>query len=70
MPKYVLTATIGDFNPIYNVSTVKYSFKRKIEGEDKDYVEIAFTDNNTIIDEPFKEGEIDEKNNIKLVIWF
>jgi hypothetical protein len=66
MPKYVLTATIGDFNPIYNVSTVKYSFKRKIEGEDKDYVEIAFTDNNTIIDEPFKEGEIDEKKQYKV----
>ena len=66
MPKYVLTATIGEFNPIYNVSTVKYSFKRKIEGEDKDYVEIAFTDNNTIIDEPFKEGEIDEKKQYKV----
>jgi hypothetical protein len=66
MPKYVLTATKGDFNPIYNVSTVKYSFKRKIEGQDKDFVEIAFTENNTIIDEPFKEGEIEEKKQYKV----
>ena len=66
MPKYVLSAILGDFNPIYNVSTVKYSFKRKIEGQDKDYVEIAFTDNSTIIDEPFKEGEIDEKKQYKV----
>ena len=66
MPKYVLTAILGDCNPIYNVSTVKYSFKRKIEGQDKDYVEIAFTDNSTIIDEPFKEGEIDEKKKYKV----
>jgi hypothetical protein len=66
MPKYVLTAILGDCNPIYNVSTVKYSFKRKIEGQDKDYVEIALTDNSTIIDEPFKEGEIDEKKQYKV----
>ena len=66
MPKYVLTATIGDFNPIYNTSTVEYSFKRKIEGVDEDFVEIAFTENNTIIDEPFKEGEIEEKKQYKV----
>ena len=66
LPKFVLTATIGDFNPIYNTSTVKYSFKRKIEGQDEDFVEIAFTENNTIIDEPFKEGEIDEKKQYKI----
>ena len=66
MPKYVLTATTGDCNPIYNVSTVIYSFKRKIEGQDKDYVEIALTENNTIIDEPFEEGEIEEKKQYKV----
>ena len=66
MPKYVLTAEISEVNSKYNVSQVEYSFKRKIEGRDERFVQIALTKEKQIIDEPFKEGEIDEKKEYKI----
>ena len=61
MPKYVLTAEINGVNGNYDLSTVQYSFKRKIEGKDQRFIEIALTYNNSIIDVPFVEGEVNEK---------
>ena len=63
MPKYVLKATITDISEGYNLKDVEYSFRRKIIGVNDRYREIALTKNNTIIDEPFEEGEIDIKKN-------
>ena len=66
MPKYVLTAEITDLDSSYDLSTVIYSFKRKIEGKDDRFVEIASTFNKTIIDIPFEEGEINETLKYKV----
>ena len=66
MPKYVLKAVIENIDNSYDVSNVIYSFKRKIEGKDKRFIQIALTENNTITDIPFKEGEIDEKKIYKV----
>ena len=66
MPKYILSTSISHVNKNYNISTVQYSFKRKIEGTDKRFIDIALTYNNTITDIPFKEGEINEKKEYKI----
>ena len=66
MPEYVLTAVIENVDSSYDVSKVIYSFKRKIEGKDNRFIEIALTENDTISDIPFKEGEIDEKKQYKV----
>ena len=66
MPKYVLTAIIENVDSRYNISEVVYLFKRKIEGKDKRFIQIALTENNTIIDIPFEEGEISEKKEYKV----
>ena len=67
MPKIVLTAEITGINGNVDLSTVEYSFKRKIEGRDERFKEIELTYNNTIIDIPFKEGEIKEDTPYKLL---
>lgn len=64
MPKYILSTSISNVKKNYNISTVQYSFKRKIEGTDERFIDIALTYNNTITDIPFKEGEINEKKKI------
>ena len=66
MPKYILNATILDVDESYDINNVQYSFKRKIEGKDKVFIEIALTENNSFIDEPFKEGEINESSKYKI----
>ena len=63
MPIYVLRATISYLDNSYNINDVEYSFKRKIIGIDSKYKQIVLTKNNTYVDIPFKEGEIDFKKN-------
>ena len=66
MPKYVLTAEISDVDSSYDLTKVEYIFKRKIEGKDERFMKIAETQEYQIIDEPFEEGEIDEKKEYKV----
>ena len=66
MPKYVLTAEIEDVDSSYDIKNVQYQFKRKIEGKDERFYQIALTTNNSIIDIPFEEGEIEEKKQYKV----
>ena len=63
MPKYVLRASVSNINDGYDIRDVEYSFKRKIVGVDERYRQIALTKNNTYVDVPFEEGEIDIKKN-------
>lgn len=67
MPKYILIAEKTDLDSNYDLITVIYSFKRKIEGKDDRFVEIASTNNNTFIDIPFEEGEINEAQKYKVI---
>ena len=67
MPKIVLTANIIGFNGDYDINTVQYSFKRKIKNKDERFIEIGLTNNNTIIDIPFEEGEINENTPYKIL---
>ena len=66
-PKYILNAKIIGVNGNYDLKTFQYSFIRKIEGRDQRFIEIALTNNNSIIDIPFKEGEITEKDEYHIV---
>ena len=67
MPKIVLAAEIIGFNGDYDINTVQYSFKRKVVNKDKRFIEIDLTNNNIIVDIPFKEGEINENTPYKLL---
>ena len=60
VPKYVLTAEISNVDADVDLSKLVYIFKRKIEGRDERFIEIASTYNSSIIDMPFEEGEINE----------
>ena len=66
MPKYKLTAEIQGVMPGYDKSNVMYSFRRKIKGVDERFIQIALTSDNSIIDIPFEEGEIKEKNQYNI----
>ena len=63
LPKYVLKATIIDYDHSYDVSTVQYSFQRKIIGVDDEFREIALITENTYTDQPFQT----ENNNYKVI---
>ena len=60
VPKYVLTAEVSNVDAGVDLSKLVYIFKRKIEGRDERFIEIASTYNSSIIDMPFEEGEINE----------
>ena len=66
MPKYKLTAEIQGVMPGYDKNNVMYSFRRKIEGVDERFIQIALTTDNSIIDIPFEEGEIKEKGQYNI----
>ena len=63
LPKYVLKATVIDVDGSYNLANVKYSFQRKIVGEDDEFREIAFISEDTYTDEPFET----ENTNFKII---
>ena len=63
LPKYVLKATIIDYDHSYDISTVEYSFQCKIIGVDDEFREIALIKENTYSDQPFET----ENNNYKII---
>ena len=67
MPKYVLTAEVGNLEVDADLSKLIYYFKRKIEGRDDSFIQIAATYNNSIIDIPFEEGEINETQKYTVI---
>ena len=66
MPKYKLTASIGDVDSRYDLTKVVYSFQRLIDGRDSRFVEIYNGPDSSIIDTPFNEGEVNETKKYKV----
>ena len=65
-PKYELTATITDLDSSYDINNVEYTFKRKINGKDDRYKEIAVQKENIYIDVPFTEEELKNMTSYKV----